>query len=165
VQKRIKFFGFISGVRLKVSKLLRRHFSGESDGNEEVAPMMGAGWKDIWSHGASPCGSNILRTVQGAREAVVTAFKWLVGPPGRRGCGSPSAGLCRWAVSETDDKNRPKPNRGKGIPLYRLSPRDSQKGGVQTPETLKGETGSPRRVCGLTKRMSSVGCKQGRSGG
>jgi hypothetical protein len=116
VQKWINFFGFISGVRPKVSKLLRRHFSGESDSKEEVAPIVGAGWKDIWSHGASPRGSNILRMVQDARETVITAFKWLVGPPGPGGCGSPSAGLCRWAVSKTDDKNRPKPNRGKGAP-------------------------------------------------
>jgi hypothetical protein len=69
----------MSGVKPKVSKLLRRHLNGESDGKEEVAPIVGAGWKDIWSHGASPRGSNILRTVQGTQETVVTAFKWLVG--------------------------------------------------------------------------------------
>jgi hypothetical protein len=66
VQKWISFFGFISGVRPKVSKLLRRHFSGESDGKEEVAPIVGASWKDIWRHRVSPHGSNILRMVQGA---------------------------------------------------------------------------------------------------
>jgi hypothetical protein len=85
--------GLISGVKPKVSKLLRRHLSGESDGKEEVAPMVGAGWKDIWNHGASPHGFNILRMVQGAQEAVATAFKWLVGPLGPRGCGSPGTGL------------------------------------------------------------------------
>jgi hypothetical protein len=103
---------------------LRWHLSGESDGKKEVAPIVGAGWKDIWNHGASPHGSNILRTVQGTGETVITAFKWLVGPLGPRGCESPSAGLCRWAVSKTDNKNRSKPNRGKGTPLYHLSPRD-----------------------------------------
>jgi hypothetical protein len=72
VQKQIKFFGFTSGVKPKVSKLLRRHFRGESGDKEEVAPTVGAGWKDMWNHGASPRGSNILRMVQGAREAVVT---------------------------------------------------------------------------------------------
>jgi hypothetical protein len=56
-------FGFISGVKPKVSKLLRRHLSGESDGKEEEAPMFGASWKDIWNCGASPRSSNILRTV------------------------------------------------------------------------------------------------------
>jgi hypothetical protein len=56
---------------------------------------------DIWNRGASPRGSNILRMVQGAREAVITVFKWLVGPPEPGGCGSPGAGLCRWVVSET----------------------------------------------------------------
>jgi hypothetical protein len=64
VQKQIKFFGFMSGVKPKVSKLLRRHLNGESDGKEKVVPIMGASWKDIWSHGGSPRGSNILRMVQ-----------------------------------------------------------------------------------------------------
>jgi hypothetical protein len=118
-----------------VSKLLRRHFSGESGGKEEVAPIVGAGWKDIWGHGASPHGSNILRTVQDARETVITVFKWLVGPPGPGGCGSPGAGVCRWAVSETYDKNRPKPDRGKGrTPFYHLSPRDILKVEVFKPQ-------------------------------
>jgi hypothetical protein len=36
---------------------------------------------------------NILRMVQGAQEAAVTVFKWLVGPLGPGGCGSPGAGL------------------------------------------------------------------------
>jgi hypothetical protein len=36
-----QIFDFISGVKLKVSKLLRRHLSGESDGREDVeAPIM-----------------------------------------------------------------------------------------------------------------------------
>jgi hypothetical protein len=75
VQKGIKFLGFISGVKPRVSKLLRRHLSGESDGKEEVAPMVGISWKDIWNHGAFPCVSNILGMVRGAQEAVITAFK------------------------------------------------------------------------------------------
>jgi hypothetical protein len=41
VQKWIKFFGFMSGVKPKVSKLLRRHLNGKSDGREDVeAPIM-----------------------------------------------------------------------------------------------------------------------------
>jgi hypothetical protein len=51
--------------------------------------MVGASWKDIRNHGVFPLCSNILRTVQGAEEAVVTAFKWLVGSPGPKGCGAP----------------------------------------------------------------------------
>jgi hypothetical protein len=43
VQKWIKFFDFISGVKPKVSKLLRRYLSGESDGKEEETPMLGPG--------------------------------------------------------------------------------------------------------------------------
>jgi hypothetical protein len=68
-------------------------------------------------------------------------------PPGPRGCGSPGA------VSETDDKNRPKLNRGKRTPLYHLSPRDIQKGGCLNPRDTKGRDHkrSPIRVCGLTK--------------
>jgi hypothetical protein len=58
--------------------------------------MVGASWKDIWNRGASPRGSNILRTVKGAREAVITAFKWLVGPLGPGGCESPGTGLFGW---------------------------------------------------------------------
>jgi hypothetical protein len=143
---------------------LRRHLSGESDGKEEVAPIVGAGWKDIWNHGASPCGSNILRMVQGTQEAVITAFKWFVGPPRPRGCGSSSAGLCRWAVSKTDDKNRPKPNRGKGIPLYHLSPSDIRKGGgVFKPQRHQRERPQRESNKGMWthQRMSGVGCKQG----
>jgi hypothetical protein len=41
VQKWIKFFGFMSGVKPKVSKLLRRHLNEESDGEEDVeAPIV-----------------------------------------------------------------------------------------------------------------------------
>jgi hypothetical protein len=37
-----QMFGFISGVKPKVSKLLRKHLSGESDGKEDVeAPIVG----------------------------------------------------------------------------------------------------------------------------
>jgi hypothetical protein len=36
VEKWINFVGLISGVKPKVSKLLRRHLSGESDGKEDV---------------------------------------------------------------------------------------------------------------------------------
>jgi hypothetical protein len=45
VQKADQIFGFISGVKPKVSKLLRRHLSGKSDGKEEAAPMLGPGPK------------------------------------------------------------------------------------------------------------------------
>jgi hypothetical protein len=41
--KQVKVFGFISGVKPKVSKLSRRHLSGESDGKEEEAPILGPG--------------------------------------------------------------------------------------------------------------------------
>jgi hypothetical protein len=39
--KEDQIFGFISGVKPQVSKLLRRHLNGESDGREDVeAPIM-----------------------------------------------------------------------------------------------------------------------------
>jgi hypothetical protein len=96
--------------------------------------MVGASWKDMWNHGVSPHGSNILRMVQGTQEAVVTAFKWLVGPPEPRGCGLPGTGLCRWVVSETDDKNRHKLDRGKGTPPLPSEPKDSPKGEMFKPQ-------------------------------
>jgi hypothetical protein len=78
VQKWIKFFGFISGVKPKVSKLLRRHLSGESDSKEEEAPMLGhgpekglGGYYESWG---IPTQLKYPRMVQDAREAVVTAF-------------------------------------------------------------------------------------------
>jgi hypothetical protein len=129
--------------------------------------MVGTSWKDIWNCRASPCGLNILRMVQGAWEAVVTVFKWLVGPLGPRGCGSPSTRLCGWAVSKTDDKNRLKPDGGKGTPLYRLSPRDSQKGGMFKPQRHRRERpqGEPKKGRWTHQRMSIVGCEQGQLGG
>jgi hypothetical protein len=78
VQKQIKFFGFICGVKPKVSKLLRRHLSGESDGKEEEAPMLGSGPEK--GFGGYYESRGVLtrlkypRTVQGAREALVTTF-------------------------------------------------------------------------------------------
>jgi hypothetical protein len=155
-----QIFGFISRVKPKVSKLLRRHLNGESDSKEEVAPIVGANWKDIWSHGASPRGSNILRMVQDARETAITVFKWLVGPPGPGGCGSPGAGLCRWAVSETDNKNRPKPNRGKGrAPPPSESQRYLKRGGVFKPQRHQRERPQrePNKGMWTNQRMSGAG--------
>jgi hypothetical protein len=167
VQKWIKFFGCISGVKPKVSKLLRRHLSGELHGKEEVAPMVGACWKDIWNHGASPCCSNILRMVQCTWEAVVTAFKWLVGPPGPGGCGSPSTELCRWAVSKTDNKIDPSQMEGKEPPSTIWAPEIAKQGKCCKPqrhwrERLQGE---PNKGMWTHQRMSGVGCERGQSGG
>jgi hypothetical protein len=125
--------------------------------------MVGASWKDMWNRGVSPHGSNILRMVQGTQEAVVTAFKWLVGPPEPRGCGLPGTGLCRWVVSETDDKNRHKLDRGKGTPLYHLSPKIAQKGRCLNPRDTEGRDckGSPIRVCGLNKECLVLDASEG----
>jgi hypothetical protein len=94
-----QIFGFISGLNPKVSKLLRRHHNGESDGKEEEAPMLGPGPEkrlgEYYELQGIPTWFKYLRTVQDAQEAVVTAFWWLVGPKGRGGYGSPHAGLLR----------------------------------------------------------------------
>jgi hypothetical protein len=78
VQKQIKFFGFVSGVKPKVSKLLRRHLSGESDSKEEEAPVLEPGpEKGLGGYYESrgiPTRLKYPRTVQGAQEAIVTAF-------------------------------------------------------------------------------------------
>jgi hypothetical protein len=70
VQKQIKFFGFISGVKPKVSKLLRRHLSGESDGKEEEASMVGPGPEKglggYYELRGIPTWLKYLRTVQDA---------------------------------------------------------------------------------------------------
>jgi hypothetical protein len=78
VQKQIKFFGFICGVKPKVSKLLRRHFSGESDDKEDEAPILGPGPKKglggYYESRGIPTQLKYPRMVKDAREAVITAF-------------------------------------------------------------------------------------------
>jgi hypothetical protein len=67
------------------------------------------------------------------------------------------------AVSETNDKNRPKPDGGKGNPLHCLSPRDGKKGECLNPRDTEGRDhkGSPIRVCGLTKRCLVLDASKG----
>jgi hypothetical protein len=86
VQKWIKFFGFTSGVKPKVSKLLRRHLSGESDGREDVeAPIM----RDLvpeWERRIlctveCPHTAQISERMQNTRETVITEFRWFARPP------------------------------------------------------------------------------------
>jgi hypothetical protein len=74
----------MSGVKPKVSKLLRRHLNGESDGREDVgAPIMRdpvSEWeRRILCTVGCPCTAQISERTQNARELVVTEFRWFAG--------------------------------------------------------------------------------------
>jgi hypothetical protein len=68
-----------------VSKLLRRHFSGESDGREDVeAPIMRdpvPEWeRRILCTVKRPCTAQISeKKTQSARDSAVTEFRWFAG--------------------------------------------------------------------------------------
>jgi hypothetical protein len=55
----------------------------------------------------------------------------------------------------------PSQMEGRGVPLYCLSPKIAKKGRClnSRDNKVRDRKGSPIRVCGVTKRMSSVGCK------
>jgi hypothetical protein len=79
-----QIFGFISGVKPTVSKLLRRHLSGESDGREDVeAPIMRdpvPEWESrILCTVTRPRVAQISQKMQSTRESVVTEFRWFAG--------------------------------------------------------------------------------------
>jgi hypothetical protein len=81
-----KFFGFMSGVKPKVSKFLRRHFNGESDGREDVeAPIMRdpvPEWeRRILCTVEHPRAAQISERMQNTRESVVTVFRLFARPP------------------------------------------------------------------------------------
>jgi hypothetical protein len=74
----------MSGVKPKVSKLLRRHLNGESDSREDVeAPIMRdpvPEWeRRILRTVEHPCTAQISKRMQNARESVVTEFRWFAG--------------------------------------------------------------------------------------
>jgi hypothetical protein len=101
VQKWIKFFGFMSGIKPKVSRLLRKHLSGESDSKEDVvAPIVGpspGGLKreDIMNCGASLHNSN-TREQNKVHENQLSLSS--SGVQGQRawGYGSPGTRLFGW---------------------------------------------------------------------
>jgi hypothetical protein len=79
-----QIFGFISGVKPKVSKLLRRHLNGESDGREDVeAPII----RDLvleWERRIlctveRPCTAQISEKMQSARDPAIAEFRWFAG--------------------------------------------------------------------------------------
>jgi hypothetical protein len=155
VQKQIKFFGFISGVKPKVSKILKRHLSGESDGKEDVEDPLCGTWSHngggIMNRGASPRDSNTQEQHEAHENQLSPCSS---GTQGQRaeGYGSPGPRLfddgflrpaTKWIQARQGRES-----------LYHLSPPDSQTGGVfENPRDTEGRDckGSSRRVCGLTK--------------
>jgi hypothetical protein len=74
----------MSGVKPKVSKLLRRHLNGESDGREDVeAPIMRdpvPEWeRRILCTVECPRAAQISEKTQSARDPAITEFRWFTG--------------------------------------------------------------------------------------
>jgi hypothetical protein len=79
-----QIFGFISGVKPKVSKLLRRHLNGESDGREDVVAPIMRDWVLEWERRIlctveHPRAAHISKKTQSARDPVITEFRWFAG--------------------------------------------------------------------------------------
>jgi hypothetical protein len=74
----------MSGVKPKVSKLLRRYLNGESDGREDVeAPIMRdpvPEWeRKILCTVEHPRAVQISEKTQSARESAIAEFRWFAG--------------------------------------------------------------------------------------
>jgi hypothetical protein len=79
-----QIFGFISGVKPKVSKLLRKHLNGESDGREDVeAPIMRdpvLEWeRRILYTVEHPDTAQISEKMQSTLDPAVAEFRWFAG--------------------------------------------------------------------------------------
>jgi hypothetical protein len=130
----------MSGVKPKVSKLLRRYLSGESDSREDrEAPIVRdlvLEWERriLWTV-KRPCTAQIFEKTQSTRDPAVAEFRWFAG---QKGLWRLWATWC-WAflggrpVRAKDDKNRPKPVADREILPHRLSARDDQKGEMLKP--------------------------------
>jgi hypothetical protein len=101
----------MSGVKPKVSRLLRSHLSGESDGREDVEALIMRDLVPEWERRilctvGHPRTAQISEKMQSTQESVITEFRWFVGQkdPWRLW-----AFLGGWPVRAEDDKNRPKP--------------------------------------------------------
>jgi hypothetical protein len=75
----------MSGVKPKVSKLLRRHLNGESDGREDIeAPLMRdpvPEWeRRILCTAECPHAAQISKKTQNTQESIVTEFRWFARP-------------------------------------------------------------------------------------
>jgi hypothetical protein len=79
-----QIFGFISGIKPKVSKLLRQHLSGESDVREDVeAPIMRdpvLEWeRRVLCTVERPRAAQISEKTQSTRDPAVAEFRWFAG--------------------------------------------------------------------------------------
>jgi hypothetical protein len=69
----------MSGVKQKVSKLLRRHLNGESDGKEDVENPLWGTWSrngggEYYESWGIPVQLKYPTTAQGTQESVITEF-------------------------------------------------------------------------------------------
>jgi hypothetical protein len=147
----------MSVVKPKVSKLLRKHLNGESDGREDVeAPIMRdpvPEWeRRILCTVEQPRITQISERMQNTQESVVAKFKWFAGCRWVEGYGSPGPKLF------DDGSLRPTRKwiqaRQERESIYHLSHPEIAKWGVfENPVDTEGRDhkGSPRKVCGLTK--------------
>jgi hypothetical protein len=79
-----QIFGFIAGVKPKMSKLLRRHLNGESDGREDVeAPIMRdpvPEWeRRILCTVEHPHTAQISEKMHSTHDPAVAEFRWFAG--------------------------------------------------------------------------------------
>jgi hypothetical protein len=161
-----QIFGFISGVKPKVSKLLRRHLSGESDSSEDIeAPIV---WELVpeWERRIlctveRPHAAQISKKMQSTHDPAVTEFRWFAGQKGpwRLWVTRCRAFLGGWPARAEDDK----PVADREIFPHHLSPRDDQKGEMLKLQRHRreGPQWEPNRGVWTHQRMSGVGCKRG----
>jgi hypothetical protein len=74
----------MSGVKPKVSKLLRKHLNGESDGREDVEATIMRDPVLEWERRIlctveHPHAAQISEKMQSAQESAVTEFRWFAG--------------------------------------------------------------------------------------
>jgi hypothetical protein len=125
-----------------VSKLLRRHLSGESDSSEDIeAPIV---WELVpeWERRIlctveRPHAAQISKKMQSTHDPAVTEFRWFAGQKGpwRLWVTRCRAFLGGWPARAEDDK----PVADREIFPHHLSPRDDQKGEMLKPQRHRRE--------------------------
>jgi hypothetical protein len=165
VQKQIKFFvlylGQAQGVQIideASQRGVRQQRGGGPNGGSQLEGYMESWGIPTWLEYPE----NGTRGMRSSRHCIQVV------------CRAPRAWRlwvtwCRallWVVSETDDKNRPKPDRGKGTPSTIWAP-EIAKRGMFKPQRHQRERlqREPNKGMWTHQRMSGVRCKQGRSGG
>jgi hypothetical protein len=155
----------MSGVKPKVSKLLRRHLNGESVDREDVeAPIMRdlvpEWYRRILCTVEHPCTAQISERMQSTQESAVAEFRWFAGQKGpwrlwvTRRRAFPGG---RHARAE-DNKHRPKPVADREIFPHGLSPRDDQKGEMLKPQRHQRERPQWEPNRGVWTHQEDVWC-------